>query len=500
MSRQDLLLPTLVTEVIKSERKHASFLDDEDFQLSSLGVTAPPQDFDQTSDLSGKTFSDPRLLTSKKLKQQQKAKKQQSIHDRLFSIEDSLNALVSEEQHRDTRRAAFTNPDSDIESSTSDSATEEEEENPFADLVSEPDSASHHSTDTNDDDQDSSTDEQPSSSEEEENNEELEEEMEEETSEDEEPNSTLFGDVASLLANRSSSTETHNTQQTDDDYKAFVKEAKHSTKRTLKEIKRARDIAQADREERAKQTRSADEEAAFVKRMSRQAAPQDEDDSEQGPSAMELLSRAAEEKRRPMPSEEDSEGNEQPSSHKKSGKNAGKDVDMNEELAFSGDDSDESYDGLPFAPFSTITEDRNKAKNAKKISPSKAKRNLKRQALQQLWAKEHPYAAAQLGINQPNAKKKPTPVLPGTATPSAKPPTIVDGAARRRASKKILENKGDMKYYKKDRRNPRVFHRHRYERAIKKLRSRVPQVRERQHVYSGEETGINPNLVKSTSF
>ncbi|KAK2960578.1 putative Sas10 C-terminal domain containing protein [Blattamonas nauphoetae] len=71
---------------------------------------------------------------------------------------------------------------------------------------------------------------------------------------------------------------------------------------------------------------------------------------------------------------------------------------------------------------------------------------------------------------------------------------------RRKLSRTILKNEGDKKYYKKDRRNPRVHQRNKYKKAMAKLHGSVPILKEKRHSYGGEESGINMRAVKSTKF
>ena len=68
----------------------------------------------------------------------------------------------------------------------------------------------------------------------------------------------------------------------------------------------------------------------------------------------------------------------------------------------------------------------------------------------------------------------------------------------RGVSREIMKNKGLTKYRRKDERNPRVKYRKKAERAVKKRKSQVPEMRggERDR-YAGETTGIRVGLQRS---
>ncbi|KNC97083.1 rRNA-processing protein SAS10 [Spizellomyces punctatus DAOM BR117] len=74
--------------------------------------------------------------------------------------------------------------------------------------------------------------------------------------------------------------------------------------------------------------------------------------------------------------------------------------------------------------------------------------------------------------------------------------------AKRPASYKIITNKGLTPYRKKERRNPRVMKRLRYEKAVKRLGSfkRVAVDKSSLGAYEGEKTGIKANLARSVRF
>uniref|UniRef100_A0A5S6QPG1 Sas10 domain-containing protein n=1 Tax=Trichuris muris TaxID=70415 RepID=A0A5S6QPG1_TRIMR len=69
--------------------------------------------------------------------------------------------------------------------------------------------------------------------------------------------------------------------------------------------------------------------------------------------------------------------------------------------------------------------------------------------------------------------------------------------AKRSITYEMKKNKGLMPKRKKEQRNPRVKHRNRYRKALKKLRSQRPDVKTEVHRYSGESRGINPFIVRS---
>ena len=53
---------------------------------------------------------------------------------------------------------------------------------------------------------------------------------------------------------------------------------------------------------------------------------------------------------------------------------------------------------------------------------------------------------------------------------------------------------------KKEQRNPRVKHRKKFDKALKKRRSQVPDFRDHEGSYGGEKSGIKSNLTKSTKL
>ncbi|KHJ48911.1 Sas10 protein [Trichuris suis] len=69
--------------------------------------------------------------------------------------------------------------------------------------------------------------------------------------------------------------------------------------------------------------------------------------------------------------------------------------------------------------------------------------------------------------------------------------------SKRSITYEMKKNKGLMPKRKKEQRNPRVKHRNRYRKALKKLRSKRPDVKKEMHRYSGEPRGINPFIVRS---
>ena len=61
-----------------------------------------------------------------------------------------------------------------------------------------------------------------------------------------------------------------------------------------------------------------------------------------------------------------------------------------------------------------------------------------------------------------------------------------------------MKNQGLKRYRKKDNKNPRLKHRHKYEKALKKHNKLVKQYAGQVANYGGEETGIKPYVVKAT--
>lgn len=64
----------------------------------------------------------------------------------------------------------------------------------------------------------------------------------------------------------------------------------------------------------------------------------------------------------------------------------------------------------------------------------------------------------------------------------------------------MLKNKGTTPKRKKEYRNPRVKHRIKFQKALHKKRSQVPDVKRELNKYSGEERGIKTNVVKSVKL
>lgn len=64
----------------------------------------------------------------------------------------------------------------------------------------------------------------------------------------------------------------------------------------------------------------------------------------------------------------------------------------------------------------------------------------------------------------------------------------------------ILKNKGTTPHRKKEYRNPRVKHRMKFQKALHKKRSQLPDVKRELKKYGGEERGIKPNLVRSVKL
>eukprot|EP00397_Hematodinium_sp_SG-2012_P028299 GEMP01029785.1.p1 GENE.GEMP01029785.1~~GEMP01029785.1.p1 ORF type:complete len:476 (+),score=142.20 GEMP01029785.1:111-1538(+) len=82
-----------------------------------------------------------------------------------------------------------------------------------------------------------------------------------------------------------------------------------------------------------------------------------------------------------------------------------------------------------------------------------------------------------------------------------KPEKEVQG--KRQASKHILQNRGLVRQRKKTSGNARVSNRHKYEKAVKRRRGAVVDMREGAAdgaTYAGEETGVRTNLKKSKNL
>ncbi|KAI8868961.1 hypothetical protein GQ42DRAFT_156621 [Ramicandelaber brevisporus] len=76
----------------------------------------------------------------------------------------------------------------------------------------------------------------------------------------------------------------------------------------------------------------------------------------------------------------------------------------------------------------------------------------------------------------------------------------IEDGAKRHASYKILKNKGLTPQRTKEQRNPRVKHRKKYEKAMKKVKHTKRVVQEQSGAYAGEQTGIKSRLARSTRF
>ena len=78
----------------------------------------------------------------------------------------------------------------------------------------------------------------------------------------------------------------------------------------------------------------------------------------------------------------------------------------------------------------------------------------------------------------------------------------LDPNTKRKATYKILANRGLTPYRKKENRNPRVKKRIKYDKALKKLSSvrRVAVDKTKMPKYQGEKTGIKSHLARSTKF
>lgn len=81
-------------------------------------------------------------------------------------------------------------------------------------------------------------------------------------------------------------------------------------------------------------------------------------------------------------------------------------------------------------------------------------------------------------------------------------PTVMneEDEEKRGITFKIMKNKGLTPHRKKEQRNPRVKHRKKYDKALKKRRSQVPDLRDHKGTYEGEKSGIKSNLTKSVKL
>jgi len=70
---------------------------------------------------------------------------------------------------------------------------------------------------------------------------------------------------------------------------------------------------------------------------------------------------------------------------------------------------------------------------------------------------------------------------------------------RRKASKKIMQNRGLTRFRRKDIKNPRVHQRVKYKKALQKRRHQVKEFQGYEHDYGGER-GIKPSLIKSVTL
>jgi U3 small nucleolar RNA-associated protein 3 len=73
-------------------------------------------------------------------------------------------------------------------------------------------------------------------------------------------------------------------------------------------------------------------------------------------------------------------------------------------------------------------------------------------------------------------------------------------STKRPINYQIGKNKGLTPKRNKLYRNPRVRHREKYRKALKKRKSIVPKVRTEMKRYSGETTGIRTNVIKGTKL
>lgn len=80
---------------------------------------------------------------------------------------------------------------------------------------------------------------------------------------------------------------------------------------------------------------------------------------------------------------------------------------------------------------------------------------------------------------------------------AAKQHLALEEGATRKATKKIVENKGLVRLRPKKFRNSRVKHKLKYEKAVKNRKTVVQTMREGDLVYGGEMSGIRSTVVKS---
>jgi len=78
---------------------------------------------------------------------------------------------------------------------------------------------------------------------------------------------------------------------------------------------------------------------------------------------------------------------------------------------------------------------------------------------------------------------------------------IIKEGEKRNIGYTINKNKGITAYHNKEVQNPRVKYRRKYEKAIKRRKGQVRDIKENESmIYGGEATGINPNVVRSVDL
>jgi len=71
---------------------------------------------------------------------------------------------------------------------------------------------------------------------------------------------------------------------------------------------------------------------------------------------------------------------------------------------------------------------------------------------------------------------------------------------KRKVTREIEKNKGLTPYRKKENRNPRIKHKKKYDKAIKKQKSVRGGSADTSKPYAGEKTGIKPSITRSISL
>ena len=84
--------------------------------------------------------------------------------------------------------------------------------------------------------------------------------------------------------------------------------------------------------------------------------------------------------------------------------------------------------------------------------------------------------------------------------PRALPEAEVDEGQKRKATSKIIKNRGLVAHRKKENKNPRVKLRNKFSKALSKRKSVLGGDVDKAKPFQGATTGINPKLSKSTKF